>query len=202
MNLLIYLIISPLTWSVIAAILLTTTSPRWLLYLGSWTTGSCLEITICVVTAVAQLSKDGFMTTIVVTHALRVTFLISLSLASLVTLARTETERDTERQLLHSHHENYRRYGAISQFQDDNRYMKDLQPKHLWEQGWRKYLQSFLIFLPHIWPYKDRRTQLWIAVMALHLIKDRVLNVLIPRQVGILIDSLKPRGLFGRYLYC
>ncbi len=199
--LIIYLIMSLLTWSVIATTLLITTSPRWPLYLGSWTIGSSLEITVCVVMVVAQPSKDSYVIMLVGTQTLRAIFLISLSLASLVALARTETERDIERQPLDDD-QNCRRYRTISQFQDDNRYMKELQSKRLREQGWWRYLQGFLIFLPHIWPSKDRRTRLWIAVMALHLIKDLVLNVLIPRQVGILTDSLTSRAPFGRYICC
>jgi hypothetical protein len=184
--------------------LLVTKSPRWPLYLGSWTIGSSIEIIICVLTALAQPNMDRYMITLVVTQATRVSFLISLSLASLVTLARTNTERDIERQLLHD--ENCRPYGTISQFQEPETAgfsfgsKATSANKQLKEQGWWRYLQGFLIILPHIWPSKDRSTQLWIAVMALHLIKDRVLNVLMPRQLGILTDSLTSKGSFGKYL--
>jgi hypothetical protein len=197
---------SILAWSVIAITLLATKSPRWPLYLGSWTIGSCLEITICVVTAVAQPNKGAYMIAVVVIHALRVSFLISLSLASLVTSVRTKTERDIERQLLHNGLENCRPYGTISHEQEIAGFYFSSKAtsanKQVKEQGWWRYLQGFLILLPHIWPSKDRRTQLWIAVMALHLIKDRVLNVLIPRQVGILTDSLTLGGPFSKYLCC
>lgn len=56
--------------------------------------------------------------------------------------------------------------------------------------GWLNYLKEYLIFLPYIWPTHDRRYQLYFAVLCVNILAERVLNVLYPRQFGIVIDKL------------
>ncbi|PNY25294.1 Heavy metal tolerance protein [Tolypocladium capitatum] len=74
---------------------------------------------------------------------------------------------------------------------DDEREIKEMQQQRLEEQGgWLGYLRSFVIFLPYILPYKDRPTQLWLLVTAVCIAVERVLTLMIPRQLGILIESL------------
>lgn len=74
---------------------------------------------------------------------------------------------------------------------DGEREIKQAQQKRLEEQGgWLGYLRSLVIFLPYILPYKDRPTQLWLVVMAVCIAVDRVLTLMIPRQLGILTEAL------------
>ena len=50
------------------------------------------------------------------------------------------------------------------------------------------------IFIPYIWPRKNSRLQLHMIGVALCIISIRVLNVLVPRQLGLLVNSLGSTG--------
>ena len=54
---------------------------------------------------------------------------------------------------------------------------------------WR-YLKTYSIFLPQLWPTKNRKLQFCLFLLGLCIAAERVLNVLSPRQEGIVIDKL------------
>ncbi|KAI0882841.1 uncharacterized protein GGS22DRAFT_190819 [Annulohypoxylon maeteangense] len=58
------------------------------------------------------------------------------------------------------------------------------------EGNWISYAKGFLIFFPYIWPVNNRRLQLYAALVGLCLLAGNVLNFLIPRQYGAVMDSL------------
>jgi ABC-type transport system involved in Fe-S cluster assembly fused permease/ATPase subunit len=69
--------------------------------------------------------------------------------------------------------------------------IKEQQAKRLEEQGgWFGYLKSFMIFLPYLWPKDDWRVMLCLFLRLLHLIQGRALNLLEPRQLGIITNKL------------
>lgn len=81
---------------------------------------------------------------------------------------------------------------------EDEKEIKELQEKRLSEQGgWVGYLSGFLTFLPHLLPYKDRYTQYWLLVMIVCVLVERVLMVMIPRQLGAITERLGQGGLNG-----
>ncbi|KAB8261204.1 hypothetical protein BDV32DRAFT_158445 [Aspergillus pseudonomiae] len=55
---------------------------------------------------------------------------------------------------------------------------------------WIDYLSSFKVFLPFLIPRKDIKVQLCFLVCALCLITDRVLNVVVPTQLGSIANKL------------
>ena len=57
------------------------------------------------------------------------------------------------------------------------------------KRHWWTYLREFAIFLPFIWPSRNVRLQLHLVGVVLCLIAIRCLNVLAPRQLGIVINS-------------
>ncbi|RAH71521.1 ABC transporter ATP-binding protein [Aspergillus aculeatinus CBS 121060] len=59
--------------------------------------------------------------------------------------------------------------------------------------SWIAYIQNFQVFIPFLIPGKDRKVQACLLVCVLCLIADRVLNVLVPRQLGIVADKLFTR---------
>lgn len=74
---------------------------------------------------------------------------------------------------------------------EDDKEIKALQKQRLQENGsWLGYLRGFLIFLPYILPYKDRYTQFWFAILILCVIVQRILTVMIPRQLGVITSAL------------
>ncbi|KAF2761435.1 P-loop containing nucleoside triphosphate hydrolase protein, partial [Pseudovirgaria hyperparasitica] len=56
--------------------------------------------------------------------------------------------------------------------------------------GWWGYIKLYAIFLPHLWPAKDRRMQLFLFAIGLTIIAGRAFHVLVPRQLGIVVDAL------------
>ena len=75
-------------------------------------------------------------------------------------------------------------------------YIKERQRQRLKQSGnWWTYLKGFSILLPYLLPKKDTKVQLCMVINVLCLLGDRVLNVLVPRQLGIVIDRLVSGGL-------
>ncbi|KAI0010414.1 P-loop containing nucleoside triphosphate hydrolase protein [Xylariaceae sp. FL0662B] len=56
--------------------------------------------------------------------------------------------------------------------------------------GWWAYIKEYSIFLPHLWPRRNRKLQLYLLLMGVCIAVQRVLNVLIPRQEGIVVEKL------------
>ncbi|KAL1901939.1 hypothetical protein Sste5346_001645 [Sporothrix stenoceras] len=63
--------------------------------------------------------------------------------------------------------------------------------KRLKENGnWFDYAKRFMIFFPYIWPVNNRPLQIRALLVGVCLLANNALNVLIPRQLGIIMDSL------------
>jgi hypothetical protein len=79
--------------------------------------------------------------------------------------------------------------------EDRDKAIKEKQRKRLEEQGgWIGYLKGFALFLPYLWPKDDWKAQVCLLIMAFDIVQDRFLNVLIPRQVGIITNKLTEGG--------
>ncbi|KAK5108376.1 hypothetical protein LTR62_008406 [Meristemomyces frigidus] len=69
--------------------------------------------------------------------------------------------------------------------------VKAQQKKRLEESGsWLNYLKDFKVFIPMLWPSRNRLVQACLGVVIMVLIAQRFLNVLVPRQLGIITDEL------------
>ena len=78
----------------------------------------------------------------------------------------------------------------------DDKYIKQLQKQRLQEAGnWFTYISGFSIFLPYLIPRKDRKVQIYVAISLVCLLADRALNILIPRQLGIVTNKLVAKEL-------
>ena len=74
---------------------------------------------------------------------------------------------------------------------DDDKEMKELQQKRMKGNGGVVgYLKDFFIFWPYIWPAGNLRLMLYVVILLLNILINRVLNVLAPRQLGIIINRL------------
>ncbi|KAK2776174.1 ABC transporter [Colletotrichum kahawae] len=75
--------------------------------------------------------------------------------------------------------------------EDDSASIKRRRAKRLQETGgWLGYIKDFAIFLPYLIPKKDRKVQLSIFLCLLSIAGRRVLNVLIPSQLGRVTDEI------------
>ncbi|KAL2198970.1 hypothetical protein P885DRAFT_31750 [Corynascus similis CBS 632.67] len=63
--------------------------------------------------------------------------------------------------------------------------------KRLKEKGnWVTYAKSFMVFFPYIWPVNRRSLQVRVVLVGFCLLAMNFINLLIPRQLGIIMDSL------------
>jgi ABC-type transport system involved in Fe-S cluster assembly fused permease/ATPase subunit len=75
--------------------------------------------------------------------------------------------------------------------EDNDKEIKEKQRKRLEDQGgWLGYLKGFAVFLPYLWPGNDWKGQLSLAVLGADIVMDRILNVMVPRQIGIVTQKL------------
>lgn len=74
---------------------------------------------------------------------------------------------------------------------NEDAYIKQHQKQRLQAAGnWFTYIKGYSIFLPYLIPRKDRKVQACLAISLLCLLANRALNVLIPRQLGIITNKL------------
>lgn len=64
------------------------------------------------------------------------------------------------------------------------------RPATLPRRSWWEYLSGYKLFFPYVWPASQKRLQLVVIFCFMLLMLQRALNVLSPRQVGIIIDAL------------
>ena len=62
------------------------------------------------------------------------------------------------------------------------------------KKDWWVYTKAFAIFLPHLWPKKCVKLQLHFPALGLCLLGCRALNVLVPLQLGKIVNLLQTNG--------
>ncbi|KAI9934539.1 hypothetical protein MW887_000153 [Aspergillus wentii] len=74
---------------------------------------------------------------------------------------------------------------------------KEEEPPEPWtrptktpETSWWEYCSSYSVFFPYLWPSKSRRLQIVVVICFVLLVLQRIVNVLVPYQVGLITDSL------------
>lgn len=74
---------------------------------------------------------------------------------------------------------------------EDFKELRKQQRQRLEESGsWLGYLKAYKIFLPILWPAGNRKIQACLATTALSILGERALNLLVPRQLGLVSDAL------------
>ncbi|KAI1816175.1 hypothetical protein GGS20DRAFT_575620 [Poronia punctata] len=68
------------------------------------------------------------------------------------------------------------------------------RPEKLPPTTWFEYLRGYSIFFPYMWPSKKRRLQIVVLLCFLLLALQRVVNILVPYQIGIVTDQLTAGG--------
>lgn len=56
--------------------------------------------------------------------------------------------------------------------------------------SWWEYLSGYSLFFPYLWPSKSRRLQIIVVACFVLLVLQRVVNVLVPYQVGVITNKL------------
>ncbi|CEL02762.1 Putative Vacuolar ABC heavy metal transporter [Aspergillus calidoustus] len=100
--------------------------------------------------------------------------------------------------LLHSGTENGHAYGAANGSHPNQQESKPtdpwVRPTTVPSTSWWEYLSGYSLFFPYLWPSKSRRLQLVVLVCFLLIVLQRVVNVLVPYQVGVITRALSNQG--------
>ncbi|KAF7543287.1 hypothetical protein G7Z17_g10856 [Cylindrodendrum hubeiense] len=188
-------------------------------FVGSWLLAFLFEITIISLSAVGD-AFVAFQSFNIIDMALVSTrCLIFLILAGLFSFATTDKMgTDEERQSLlpkdtttcpgssagQSQHSQESGYGSTLQAEEESseeapeynwerreREAKEAMQKRLEEGGtWIEYAKGFKILFPYVWPVGNVGLQLRAAAVCVCLLGSNALHLLIPRQTGIIMDSL------------
>ncbi|PON25825.1 hypothetical protein TGAM01_v205262 [Trichoderma gamsii] len=192
----------------------------WYPFRGSWFLALCFELSIAVLTAfhLKRTVLSGFDVLHVASFSLRLVSLSTLVTWTCFGLwSRVPLVLDEERQALLSKHNgdqsqtqinsgelgNSSNYGSTAQrdsvpgsnaehpWQKRRREGLENLEKRLEEEGnWFEYVKGFSILFPYIWPVGSRNLQLRAVAVVLCLLASNALHLLIPRQTGIIMDTL------------
>ena len=160
---------------------------------------------ICVQNAI----KDITGTLQLVIQILQIVLFTALSIVTISFAYRKRTAKDEENDPLLNGSANSKispAYGAAptsdaesecDDLDEDDKYIKDRRKERLEKSGsWWTYLKAFSIFIPFLIPSKkDSHVQICIVLTILCILGSRALNLLIPRQLGIIGNKLASGGL-------
>ncbi|KAF3154175.1 hypothetical protein TWF569_001000 [Orbilia oligospora] len=203
----VYVISSIMIWMVLQVSIVDSTFVIWYPYAGCWYISIACELLLFLL---ADLRRDNSphpagVAWITVVGA-RIVLLILLPLL-FYTLRSTNNQPicdnfDEERGLLRKQREsgvddenddNLGIYGSFFDTESDDERTKKTKAKlqAKWQESgnWWNYAKSFSVFWPMIWPSQDRKLKFYMCVIGLILAGQSALNVLVPRQFGLVTDS-------------
>ncbi|KAK1991708.1 ABC transporter [Colletotrichum falcatum] len=205
------------------AFLSDTPHPVWTPYWGSWLISLALEPMIAVPDLILRRSSTFEHSRIghFVFTGLRYYLLLTIVSVYVVQRIRASQEEasDEERQSLLGQDDPKSRlsssgngsqssgsgYGTNdppeSFWAERQRKAQEEMEKRLQEEGnWLTYIKGFTILFPYIWPMGQKSLQLRLVLVGLCLLAGNALNLLIPRQFGIIVDELKDRDFTGAWI--
>ncbi|KAE8306297.1 hypothetical protein BDV41DRAFT_583446 [Aspergillus transmontanensis] len=94
-----------------------------------------------------------------------------------------------------SHAENGNAYGATPANQQPTKPADAwVRPTTVPSTSWWEYLSGYSLFFPYLWPSKSRRLQIVVVICFILIVLQRVVNVLVPLQVGVITRKLTKTG--------
>jgi hypothetical protein len=196
-------------WGTVTVNLLGKSKRIWHPYLAPWVTGAVLETFILLVKEFLKTDKVywTFDTALQICRIACLLILIGNFLYFSVRRKLSQLRADEEhRPLLDSHgrtHEDCaltesedEDYDSLTAQDEDNgsaqtKELKERQRKRLQDCGsWMAYLKDFKLLAKLAWPSGDRSAKICLAILIVVILADRALNLLIPRQLGIITDKL------------
>ncbi|KAK8194465.1 putative ABC transporter, partial [Phyllosticta paracitricarpa] len=197
----IFVLSSILVWGIMSLILVDSTTPRWLPYTGTWATALALEITVFVLSDTVETEKSAFHVierAVAISRILMVFALSMLGIKIEWTCKRKLSSADEENQPLLGADANgtaetqrdCKNYGTTETTEETETEEQKLRQRVLEQGGWWGYTKQFFIFLPLIWPARNRKMQFYLFIITLCILAERAFNLLIPRQIGIITNKL------------
>ncbi len=213
----VYLMVSVFAYGSLVIGVAETSSPLWHPYLGACLLGAAFETPIAVLDLLLHNTKNDFVFSRLALQLCRTALLVAFCLigswhARQDRLTQCD-QGDEAAPLLSNGAPNgaptaAKSYGAFPGTDeeyddgssdigsdagdpDETKDLKKKQLKRVEEKGsWIGYVKEFKIFIPMLWPTKNRFVQGCLAVIGLVLFAERFLNVLVPRQLGIITEKL------------
>ncbi|OHE92268.1 ABC transporter [Colletotrichum orchidophilum] len=206
------------------AFLTDTEHPVWTPYWGSWLISLAFEPLIGVPDLILKRSStfEHCRVAHLVFAGLRYYLLLTIVSVYVVQRIRASQEEatDEERQSLLGQDDPKSRlsssgngsqssgsgYGTTSDppesyWAERQRKAQEEMEKRLQEEGnWLTYIKGFAILFPYIWPVGQKPLQLRLVLVGLCLLAGNALNLLIPRQFGIIVDQLKDRNFSSAWI--
>jgi hypothetical protein len=80
-------------------------------------------------------------------------------------------------------------YGAIpaAAKEDEPAWVRPMKAP---SRSWWEYIKGYSVFFPYLWPAKDRRLQIIVLLCVGIVTLQRVINVMVPYQAGVIVDAL------------
>jgi len=202
---------SILVWLPLSSALASGKTLIWHPYFGTFIIQFVFETVLCVLSGFSLSPSDRFSDVALGITSARVfaSLLLIVDAFLIAVLRKDEKGTDEENQSLlgagatnGTIDVNNVGYGATDPInigdegdEDDesgqDKEIQNLQAKRLEEHGgWLPYLKSFMIFLPYLWPKDDWRVMFALFLRLIHLIQGRALNLLEPRQLGIITNKI------------
>lgn len=75
-----------------------------------------------------------------------------------------------------------------------------VRPSTMPSTSWWEYLSGYTLFLPYLWPARSRRLQLTVISCVVLVVLQRIVNVLVPYQIGSITDALSGDDANGFYV--
>jgi ABC-type transport system involved in Fe-S cluster assembly fused permease/ATPase subunit len=185
-----------LVWIPLISALTRGNSLVWHPYFGAFVAQFLFEAVICLLRGFTLPPHDRYNNIPLAISAARCVASILLVLDGVIILVQKHMKKgtdDEEQPLLGA--QATTQNGSAEEDDKDapvfDKVIKEQQAKRLEEQGgWFGYLKSFVIFLPYLLPKDDWRVMLCLFTRVVHLILRRALNLLEPRQLGIITNKL------------
>ncbi|KAE8149129.1 hypothetical protein BDV25DRAFT_156858 [Aspergillus avenaceus] len=97
-----------------------------------------------------------------------------------------------------SHAENGNAYGSTHANLGNQQSSKPadgwVRPTTVPSTSWWEYLSGYSLFFPYLWPSKSRQLQIVVLICFVLIVLQRVVNVLVPLQVGVITRKLTKNG--------
>ncbi|KAF2269730.1 hypothetical protein CC78DRAFT_528902 [Lojkania enalia] len=198
-------------WSPIASSIHKSDRLLWHPYFGAFVLEFFFETTVCFLRGIALFPHDRYSNVPLGFGSFRAILSVILVIDGLLVLLKKQEKGQDEEQFLLGGQPNGAPkqpdpgYGSINQdasddegdeqLGDGDKDIKAQQAKRLEEEGgWVGYLKGFTIFMPYLWPKNDWKMVFCLIGRGLYLIQGRVLNLLTPRQIGIITNKLSARN--------
>ena len=181
----------------------------WYPYLATWVVGASLETCIFLVKGLSGPDKFylGFSALLQICRIACLSILAGSVLCFSVRRKLAQLRADEEhRPLLDCHGRTHEDDSSIDsededgdsltaqdegECSDQTKELKEKHKKRLQESGsWMAYLKDFKLLAKLALPSGDRYAKICLAILVVVILADRALNLLVPRQLGIITDKL------------